>query len=90
MRRLKQAITDYISFCIDNVVKKKQVLHFPNNKPHITRDVKACINKKKLAFKNKDRLGVTAAKKELNILLKKARGRQRLSVEKSFNSKDNK
>ncbi len=25
-------ITDYINFCVDNVVEKKEILHFPNNK----------------------------------------------------------
>lgn len=38
---------DYIKFCVDNIIPKKCVVHYPNNKPHITKEVKACINKKK-------------------------------------------
>ena len=83
-------ITDYINFCVDNIVPKKDVLHFPNNKPYITKHVKACINKKKLAFKNRDRGGMAAAQKELNQLLRTARGRQRAALEVSVGNMDSK
>lgn len=48
-------------------------MHFPNNKPHITKEVNANITKKRLALKNKDHMGAAEAQRELNILLKKAR-----------------
>lgn len=51
-------ITDYINFCVDNVVPTKNILHFPNNKLFITKEVKDCINEKKPAFRNKDHMGV--------------------------------
>ena len=82
-------ITDYINFCVDNVVPKKDVLHFPNNKPYITKDVKVWINKKKLAFKCKDRAGVATAQKELNLLLKNSREQYRSTIDQSFGSGDN-
>lgn len=53
-----ETVTDYINFCVANVVPKKSILHFPNNKPYIIKDVKVCINNKKVAFKNRDRGGV--------------------------------
>ncbi len=49
-------ISDYINFCVDNVVEKKDVVLYPNNKPYITKDIKKCINNKKLAFRNKDKV----------------------------------
>ncbi len=46
--------------------------------------------KRKLAFRDKDRAGVNTAQKVLNHLLKKARGKHRKAIEKSFSSADNK
>lgn len=81
-----ESITDYIHFCIDNIVPKKQVTHFPNNKPYITKQVKSSLNKKKLAFKNKDRVGASIAQKEINRLLKEAREKHRRDLEETSNS----
>ncbi len=58
-------ISDYINFCVDNVVEKKDVVVYPNNKPYITKDIKKCINNKKLAFRNRDKVGLLAAQKKL-------------------------
>ncbi len=51
-----ETITDYINFCVDTVVEKKTVTVFPNNKSYITKEIKACLNRKKLAFINQDRI----------------------------------
>lgn len=48
-------INDYMKFCIDNVAAKKEVVIYPNNKPYITKEIKESINRKKQAFRNKDR-----------------------------------
>lgn len=39
-------ITDYVNFCMDNVVTKKQVIIYLNNKVYIAK-IKHCINRKK-------------------------------------------
>lgn len=55
-------------FCADNVVEKKDVVVYPNNKPYITKDIKECIHyikKKKLAFRNRDNVGLLVAQKSL-------------------------
>ena len=83
-------ITDYINFCVDNIIPKKHVLHFPNNKPYITQDIKACINKKKMAFKAKDRAEIAAAQKELNKMLRKARDKQKTFLEQGLTSSNSK
>lgn len=46
-----ETITDYINFCVDNVLPKKNVIIYPNNKPYITKEIKNCINRKRIAFK---------------------------------------
>ena len=48
-------ITDYITFCEDTVIPTKTVKVFPNNKPWITRSLKATLNEKKLAFQIGDK-----------------------------------
>ncbi len=90
LNKTTETITDYIKFCVETVVPKKEVIHFPNNKPYITKEVKACINKKKLAFKQRDRAGAAAAQKELNVVLRKAREKHRNAIEQSGSSTDNK
>lgn len=47
---LTHCITDYISFCVENTVPSKRVRFFPNNKPSVTPNLKALLNKKKRTF----------------------------------------
>lgn len=43
---LDEATTsDYIKFCADNAVHKKETVVYPNNKSYITKEIKQCINK---------------------------------------------
>ncbi len=72
-----ETITDYIKFCVDMVVEKKTVTVFPNNKMYITKEIKECLNRKKLAFNNKDKTELKLVQKELNGLLKEARKKHR-------------
>lgn len=39
-------ITEYIRFCVDSLVTKKDNTVYPNNKPYITKNVKDCFNRK--------------------------------------------
>ena len=43
---------------------------FPNNKPYITKEIKDCIHRKKLAFARRDRQEVKRVQKELNTKLR--------------------
>ena len=40
-----ETVTDYIQFCLDNVIPQKEKTVYPNNKPYITKEVKDCINR---------------------------------------------
>ena len=64
------SMTDYIKFCTETVIPKKTVKCFPNNKPYITKEIKDCIHRKKLAFARRDRQEVKRVQKELNIKLR--------------------
>lgn len=46
--------TAYTKFCIDYVIPVKRIKHYSNSNPYITKEVKECINKKHLAFKQWD------------------------------------
>lgn len=39
-----ETVTDYIQFCVDNTIPKKEITVYPNNKSYITKEVKDCIN----------------------------------------------
>ena len=43
-------ITSYIRFCEDNIVSKKSLKKFPNNKPWVTKRIKNTLNENKLLF----------------------------------------
>ncbi|XDV36635.1 hypothetical protein PO909_006381 [Leuciscus waleckii] len=81
-----ESISAYISFCIDSVIPQKTVKRYPNNKPYITKGIKDCINRKKLAFRTGNKVAVRAAQKDLNLQIRasrlqfKERAEQELSV----------
>ncbi len=56
-------VTEYINFCVDTTIPTTEVRCFPNNKPWITRDLKALLNKKKRAFKWGDKEEVKRVQK---------------------------
>ncbi len=82
--------TEYIKFCEDNVLEKKCVTVFPNNKPYITKEIKECINWKKQKFKEKDWVGLRVVQKELTGMLRGARKRQKEILEQKFTSTSSK
>ena len=48
-------ISSYLTFCTKSVIRSKQVRLYPNNKPWVTKHLKICLNKKKLAFLSGDK-----------------------------------
>lgn len=52
---LNTVVTDYIHFCVDNVIPTKCIKIFPNDKPRINAELKAALRKKKQAFQQSDR-----------------------------------
>lgn len=63
---------------------------YPNNKPYITREIKDCINHKKLAFINKDRMSIKSVQTELNHMLREARRKHKDIIEHNFISMNSK
>lgn len=63
----------YVKFCVDSVIPLKKVKRFLSNKPYITKEVKECLNQKKLAFKQKDLALIKLAQRKLNQKIREAR-----------------
>ena len=70
-------MTDYIKFCKDNVLTKKNITMYPNNKPYISRDIKECIVKKQKAFKSRDFLTMKNIQKEINHKIGEAKRKEK-------------
>ena len=74
-------LTDYLNFCLDVVAPAKTVHCYPNNKPWVTQEVKAVLNRKKVAFRSKDREAIKTAQREVKQCLKEAKDIYRREVE---------
>ncbi|KAI4883080.1 hypothetical protein NFI96_000510 [Prochilodus magdalenae] len=78
---LTECITDYINFCVDSTVPTRTVKCYPNNKPWVTKDIKALLNKKKRAFRAGDREEVRTTQRELKRTIREAKDRYRKKLE---------
>ncbi|KAI4899250.1 hypothetical protein NFI96_000608 [Prochilodus magdalenae] len=74
---LTECITDYINFCVDSTVPTRTVECYPNNKPWVTKDIKALLNKKKRAFRAGDQEEVRTTQRELKRTIREAKDRYR-------------
>ena len=66
-------ITEYINFCVDSIIPSRTVKCFPNNKPWFTTDLRELLNRKKRAFRNRDREEQRTVQKELKVKLRESK-----------------
>ena len=88
---LIEVVTSYILFCEDTVTPTKQITLHPNNKKWVTKESKICLNNKKMAFLQGDRLRVWELVKEFKRKAKLAKVHYKEVVEQkliSGNAKD--
>ncbi|XP_077458140.1 uncharacterized protein LOC144075198 [Stigmatopora argus] len=78
---LTACITDYINFCVENIVPSKKVRCFSNNKPWVTRDLRALLNKKKRAFRSGEKESLKMVQKELKREIRKGKTIYRRKLE---------
>ena len=81
---LTTTITDYIQFCVDTVVPDRQVKVYPNNKPWITKELRALIHSKSAARKSGDRQALRKAQKELNSAIVCCKEKYKARIEEQF------
>ncbi|XP_075955445.1 uncharacterized protein LOC142957475 [Anarhichas minor] len=73
LNSMTDCITEYIKFCEQTAIPSRSVHCFPNNKPWITSDLKALLNKKKAAFRSGDREEIRTVQRDLKIKLRECK-----------------
>ncbi len=81
---LTDVICSYAAFCRDMIIPCKQVRIYPNNKPWVNKSVKACIQKKRHAFKQGIASDLHVATKELKIEIRKAKQTYKSKLEENL------
>ena len=81
-------ITSYINFCTDNIVCKKEVVCYPNNKPWVTKDLKTQLNLKRKYQREKDRENLKNIQREIRRDIAICKKNYKDKVEKLFKEKD--
>lgn len=77
---ISDKVTCYINYCVESLIPSKQIKIFPNNKPWVTREVKAAINKKK-AFYSGDKERIKDAQRELKVIIRQGKQKYKERVE---------
>ncbi|KAL0151264.1 hypothetical protein M9458_053455 [Cirrhinus mrigala] len=78
---ITECITGYINFCVDTIVPVRTVNCYPNNKPWVTKDIKAILNRKKKAFRERNKVEVRATQRDLRIKIREAKEKYRRKLE---------
>lgn len=89
MNSATEAITDYISFCVDSIIPQVTVRRYLKNKPYFD-GVEECWRRKRACFNAGDSSGVKTAQKDLNHQLKAARSRHREQAEQHLAASNSK
>ncbi len=78
---LTECITDYINFCVDSIVPVETIHCYPNNKPWVTKDIKAILNDKKRAFRDGNKEEVRTIQRHLKRKIREAKEEYRRKLE---------
>ena len=77
-------VSDYIRFCEDNFIATKTIKLFPNNKPWISKSLKATLNEKKIAFRTGDKAERKRVQAKLRKEIQAAKRKYKEKVESQF------
>ena len=77
-------LNSYIDFCINNIVPKKVVRCFPNNKPWVTKELKVLLNRKKYLLGINDREELKSVQKSINSQISVCKNDYKQKVECMF------
>ncbi|KAI4896218.1 hypothetical protein NFI96_025832, partial [Prochilodus magdalenae] len=78
------SVMGYIHFCTENVLPKKTIKVFPNQKPWVNKSVRALIKSRDEAFRSGDRLAYSAAQRNLKKGIKEAKHSYKQRIEEHF------
>ena len=88
VQELNECVNDYITFCEDMCVEKKEVVIYPNNKPWLTKELKDRLNEKKNIFLKGDKNSLKQKQREIKSLIKKCKHAYKEKIERQFKSGD--
>ena len=77
-------LTSYLHFCIENVVPKRTVKCYPNNKPWVTKELKELLNQKKAVFQSNDRESLKAIQGDINRKISECKRQYKVKIENMF------
>lgn len=81
---ITESITSYVNFCESNCVETKTVRIYQNNKNWFTKDLKVCLNERKVAFTTGDKELVREKNRELRGKIKSAKLEYKNKIESKF------
>ncbi|GFS11789.1 hypothetical protein ElyMa_006681200 [Elysia marginata] len=80
--------SDYINFCVEQCIPKNTIKIYSNNKPWMTKGVKSVLNKKKIAFKTKNKEELKTEQREVKKVIMKGKEEYKNKIEKLFEKND--
>ena len=81
-------ISSYINFCVDMTINTKQIRYFGNDKPWVSKQLKALLHKKRDALKQNDKDKVKAIQRDIDKQIKADKRSYKAKLEDSFKRND--
>jgi hypothetical protein len=88
LEEMTDVVTDYINFCVDNIVPDKTIKIFPNNKPWVTKELKSVLVQKKRAFCSGNKTKVKSIQRDIKRLTRKCKLEYKEKIEERFRASD--
>ena len=83
-----KVISSYINFCVDMTINTKQIRYFGNDKPWVSKQLKALLHKKRDAFKQNDKDKVKAIQRDIDKQITADKRSYKAKLEDSFKGND--
>ena len=77
-------VCNYINFCAESVIPRKQVKIILNNKPWVTKPMKDVLFRKRRAFRKGDKEQLKSVQKELKWVIRRGREEYKTKLESHF------
>ena len=83
-----EVVSSYINFCIDMTINTKQIRSFGNDKPWVSKQLKALLHKKRDAIQQNDKDKVKAIQRDIDKQITTDKHSYKAKLEDSFKGND--
>ena len=83
-----EVVSSYICFCVDMTINTKQIRYFGNDKPWVSKQLKALLHKKRDALKQNDKAKVKAIQRDIDKQITADRQSYKPKLEDTFKGND--